>query len=826
MVVQDPSQPVHFDLRRVPVYAGQAFGYTGMETFCMRLALIFLAGITSSACATYVQEPPNEEELFPTTLQDNQRSPEDTFSAGTSVYVPGFDDTPNQCVSDLEFFDEAVWQAFMSTQCFVCHSASGLASGTDFVLKGSSEPNHLQDNFDVVKNISSQGVDGVSILLLKPTNQVAHGGGERFDVASSEYGALQELLGRFEEPSSCVSDPPIVDPPSVDYFSALKQASLTTTLRKATLNLAGRLPTGVEIASVESAGEEGLGVVLDSVLSEEAFFVRLKEIYNDIFLTDRYLPGNQAANLLNAEVFPNRMYYNDLDPAVDDPVWVEAAQSYTNRSIAREPLDLIAHVVREGRPFHEILTADYMLVNPFSAISYGFDDVSFVDSLDPTEFKEVQLDTPHAGLLSSVMFLRRFPSTNTNRNRHRAYVFYKKFLGLDILEFDEQDVDPTAISGFNPTMFNEGCASCHDILDPVAGAFQNRSNGGVYRLTDWYVGMQHPGIGDTLLPMEDTHRALPWLAEQVATDERFALQTVRTLYKGLTGQEPLSVPAADLSPEVFAAEMLAFNKQHETFRAIKDNFVAADYNLKTLIKEVILSPYFRAQGLNDDVLPELELAHGQTGSARLLTPEMLHRKMEATLSFPWVHFNNQRAKLLSTSDFLYFYGGINSNTITKRMTESNGIIASVSTRMANEMACALTAHDFTREASERVLFPYVERDEAPMIDEVIDPLFSTAAKANIQYLFRRLLGEDLPLADPEIESAYELFYDVWSDGQEGLENETYSRDVPYSCRGYWDRPTNNQLPSEVQIRRDDTYSIRAWMAVLTYLLSDYFYLYE
>ncbi|MDP7037581.1 MAG: hypothetical protein QGI45_00360 [Myxococcota bacterium] len=823
------TKSVRFNPRRVPKSVNQVLQDLAAEA-SMRVSVTFLVALFLVSCATYVEAPPGDQQdqLFPSSIHKGNGSPEDIFQTEVGVYVPTFGDDlgGNGCVSDLDYFAQDVWQAFMSTQCFACHNASGLASGTDLVLKGASESDYLQDNFNIVKNISTQTVDDVSILLLKPTNQLNHGGGERFGVASSEYGALQELLGRFAQPTDCISDPPIVDPPFLDYFAVLEQSELTAALRKATLNLVGRLPEAQEVASVENAGEDAFRAVLENILSEEAFFDRLKELYNDIFLTDRYISGNQAANLLNAELFPNRMFYNDLDPTVDDPAWVEAAQDYTNKSIAREPLDLIAHVVREGRPFHEILTADYMLVNPFSAISYGFDEVSFVDQLDPTEFKEVQLDTPHAGLLSSVMFLRRFPSTNTNRNRHRAYVFYKKFLGIDVLEFDDQDVDPSAISGFNPTMFNAGCASCHDILDPVAGTFQNRSNSGRYRLTDWYVGMQHPGIDGTLLPMEETHRALPWLVEQVATDERFALQAVRTLYQGLTGQEPLRVPEGNLSPDAFAAQMLAFNEEAKVFQGIKDSFVADNYNLKTLIKELILSPYFRALALEDEVESELELAHAQTGSARLLTPEMLHRKMEATLNFPWVHFNNQRSKILSRGDFLYFYGGINSNTITKRMTEPNGIIASVSTRMANEMACSLTAFDFTRDASERMLFPYVEHDDAPVVDNIADPLFSAAAKTNIRYLFKRLLGEDLALSDPEVESTYQLFNDVWLDGQQGMANDTYSENLTYACRGRWDRPSNDLLPEELRISGDETYSIRSWMAVLTYLLSDYFYLYE
>ena len=41
---------------------------------------------------------------------------------------------------------------------------------------------------------------------------------------------------------------------------------------------------------------------------------------------------------------------------------------------------------------------------------------------------------PHAGLLSTFQYLRRYPTTETNRNRLRARMYYLHFLGVDVLE--------------------------------------------------------------------------------------------------------------------------------------------------------------------------------------------------------------------------------------------------------------------------------------------------------------------------------------------------------------------------------------------------------
>ena len=50
---------------------------------------------------------------------------------------------------------------------------------------------------------------------------------------------------------------------------------------------------------------------------------------------------------------------------------------------------------------------------------------------------------PHAGLLSTLQYLSRYPTTETNRNRLRARMYYQHFLGVDVLEdFEEVEDGP------------------------------------------------------------------------------------------------------------------------------------------------------------------------------------------------------------------------------------------------------------------------------------------------------------------------------------------------------------------------------------------------
>ncbi len=54
----------------------------------------------------------------------------------------------------------------------------------------------------------------------------------------------------------------------------------------------------------------------------------------------------------------------------------------------------------------------------------------------------------------------------------------------------------------------------------------------------------------------------------------------------------------------------------------------------------------------------------------------------------------------------------------------------------------------------------------------------------------------------------------------------YSETLPYSCQVVRDWQTNKKLPKSKQLTQDKQYTVRAWMAVVTYLLSDYKFLFQ
>ena len=619
-----------------------------------------------------------------------------------------------------------------------------------------------------------------------------------------------------------VDNSPIV----TQTIEAIQSMPLDDTLRKASLQLVGRLPTDTEQQLVVDNAETGLRTALDGMMEEEAFYDRLAEIFNDLILTNRYLSANgpieQAINLMRP--FPNARWFDPGEGLRGEDFQFNRVT--TNNSVASEPLQLVNYVVKNNLPMTEIITADYFMVNGYSAKSYGVDDqLAFNDEWEADEWLPAQISgIPHAGLFTSLMFLNRYPTSDTNVNRGRSRVVYDLFLDVDILALDgtRPDGEAVDISSPAPTMENEDCVVCHALLDPVASSFQNWNDRGFYRPNrPWYEDMFQAGFAGVDRPENEQPTSLQWLSGEMAKDPRFNDAMVRIIYFGLTGQEPLNPPgesATDADNDAYAAESVHLDE-------LKAVYVADNQNLKTLIKEIILSPYWRAEGLESDAFA---IIHEQTGAARLLTPELLHRKIDAVLGFEWRGFLDNyavnkdipfAARLLDNRFFYnQIYGGIDSFVVTSRLTEPNGLMVYVQERMANELACYAVPNDFLADADQRLLFPYVEAD-----NQAISAQDRADIKTNIQHLHAHLLGETLAIDDAEVQITYDLFTTVLASGQANI-GISEDANLPVRCRRSVDLETGDALATSLS--QDPDYVLRAWMAVAAYLMSDYRFVYE
>jgi hypothetical protein len=675
----------------------------------------------------------------------------------------------------------------------------------------------MDANLKMVEDIARISVDNTPLILVKPTGGDNHGGGVQIDKGSDEYNALQTLVDKIKNPPSCGD----ADTQTIQGIALLSPGD---TFRKAAINLGGRLPTPAEEQAVTS--DDALDAAMDGLMKEDTFLERIREMFNDSILTDRWDRGNDGLYLVDEKDFPNIKTIKDGD-------YMGVSQRQVAKALAREPLNLIAYVVQQDRPISEMLTAPYVAVNPFDAAVYGVS--GYQDPTNENEFKEVQLNTydngkgstaiPHAGVLTTNAFLNRWPTTPTNRSRGRARQVYKSFMAFNVLKLSERPVDASKVSAVdNPTMNSPLCKVCHQVIDPVAGDFRGWREDGDYahfsKGADWHVDMRAPGFGTTQLPPESYDGGLQWLAQQIVADPRFAISVVRTVYTGITGHEPLAYPTDPTQPD-FKDQLAAWDAQDSFFRSAVQALTDSNMNLKAVVKKVVKSPYFRAATSSNPRPAQ----NADIGTGHLLTPEMLNRKIHAVTGVYWGYFDgdgNRRDWLNKETyqNYFIFYGGMDSDSVITHLKQPNGTVAAVAGRMANEMSCALTAWDFTKPADQRTFFT-VDPTLIPESAGNEVPASVTAIKKNIAQLHHRFWGDQVDENSPEVQRTYQLFLDTY---RELLKNDV--KDIPYWCQGRWDRVTGQELPDKQVIDSDPNHTIQAWQAVMAYLMMDYKFIYE
>ncbi|HEX4611866.1 MAG TPA: hypothetical protein VH092_26965, partial [Urbifossiella sp.] len=718
-----------------------------------------------------------------------------------------------------------------------CHKAGGDAEGSKLVLldprkvQGKARDEAMRHNRDVFARMAAAKEKDQSRLLLKVVGGLDHGGEDVLKTDSAGYRVLQGFVRRVNTPTATPADLAKVDPKAPPFFSGVVMLDDRRLLRRVTLSLAGRLPTEPETAAVGKDGLKAMPALLGAVMKEDAFYDRLREGFNDIFLT-LGVEGNPDQSVLSYEHFEKtRLWYqkHDLSAIQDETARRQAGYKLANeyrRALLEEPMRLVEYIVRNDRPFTEVVTADYVMQSPYTARGYGtFDQIKdrFKNPDNPFEFTPLKLKAltgrskaenqdsatgfyPHAGLLGAFQYLTRYPTTETNRNRLRARMYYQHFLGVDVLELAARVSDAAAVQAkFTvPTMQAAECVVCHKTLDPVAGLFQDYwrfAEKGVYgkRKGGWFTDMFPPGFEGENLPPAERWRALPWLGERTIRDPRFAVAMTEHVYYILTGRKVL-LPPKDIEDPLYAAKRRAYAEQRRETERIAARLAGSGFNLRTAFEAWVLSDFYRADGpataLTD---PKRKAELDDVGLVRMLAPEQLERKIAAVFGEKWGRLTDQMAML---------YGGIDSQEVTERATDPGGAMGAIQRIMSNDVACKHVPRDFARPAAERKLFPFVD----PATRPGASPESDAAIRKQIVYLHAHVLGRADAADSPEVARTFRLFAGIVADakGQKGIEpRETYA------CR-----QENRAIPA------DPNYTIRAWRGVVTYLLRRPEFLYE
>lgn len=625
--------------------------------------------------------------------------------------------------------------------------------------------------------------------------------------------------------------------------------TISEALYRTTINLVGRIPTAEERALVENNGNQGLASIVDELMEEEAFLNRVGEFYNELLHTDFYAQKSHKPWLLQWFTwnFSEAIWF-EMGGEISTKDISNKLSEYTAYGIGREPVELVKYIVKNNRPISEVLTADYFMVNAYSARSYyslyqthksSFNTLP--DSVvagavfmeDPEHFIPVQLPETraedfspgsfqggvngkikHAGVLTSGMFLQKFPTTETNLNRHRSASVFKLFLDLDIEALPGLRPGDAEDSGPNPTMTNDACKGCHELMDPVASAFAVfRANTRYYPDEEWFPATDFRPVGfrGTAMPLTngkvDYENALPWLAQQIVQDPGFVTATVRTVYSGLFGMEKVYKRSGDsLTPEQEAL----FSVQEAYFNHWEKTLLNGNMSLKALIKEMVLSDWFQGKDVAQETAaaPLLKVRS-------LLTPEMLDRKVSSLLD---LNSDSHQTQLAKYDRLNIGYGGIDDQDSNLRILEQNGLMGTVQDYLPNAYACSIIVRDYERAIpNEDRKYVYKDTNNLPVEDRIFmvrDPHSRIEAdiRANIQNMIYVLHGREIPVDHQEIDELYDLFNKVVDVNSEYTSIKNIRCVAPYKIGG--------------GAFSDSDYSVGGYMAVLTVIMKNFNFFYE
>lgn len=156
------------------------------------------------------------------------------------------------------------------------------------------------------------------------------------------------------------------------------------------------------------------------------------------------------------------------------------------QSFRRETELLFAHVLRENRPVHELLTADYTFADERLARHYG------IDGVYGARFRKVPvLDPNRQGLLGHGSILALTSATSRTSPIMRGKFILSEFwnnpppaapAAVPALEESAPHDRPSTVrEQLERHRADPACATCHDVIDPVGFALENFDVDGAWR---------------------------------------------------------------------------------------------------------------------------------------------------------------------------------------------------------------------------------------------------------------------------------------------------------------------------------------------------------
>ncbi|MBL0220710.1 MAG: hypothetical protein IPQ07_43435 [Myxococcales bacterium] len=525
--------------------------------------------------------------------------------------------------------------------------------------------------------------------------------------------------------AGCEADVP---PPDAPGAPTVEYLTPTEHLVRASMTLRGVRPSIEDLARV-AADPDALPAIVDTYLASPAFGAMVRDLHAETLL-------------VRVDGAPFRSFH-ELDGRTVAEV----------QTVFEEPLRLIEYVVTHDRPYTEIVTADYAISDPISAVVWGMTRDGSASELQVSHWIDAR---PVAGILSSSGLFARHISAGANYNRGRANLVSSALLCFDFLH-SNIDLD-TSIDLANPQVVsnavrtNPSCAGCHQALDPLASTlfgFQPGARYVSYPVPMW--GPQYAG----------------WMGKNDRPPGYFGVPAPTIADVGRLMAEDPRFPRCAATR--FAAYMTETDREAQPFGWISElteGFVASGYSAKQLAREIVLSDRFRVSHVTADATPdEAETTNGMLH----VRPEQLDTMFFDLTGVRWQSSdtgtvyegatvnNNQpipygQANLLRSdhSGFRTLAGGIDSYFVTRPVHTTNAVSSLTLRVLATTAAGFVVDDDFSLPAAERHLLAGVEPTDTS------EPV----VRAQLAKLHARIYGALDPADGTEVGATYTLFASV------------------------------------------------------------------
>lgn len=672
----------------------------------------------------------------------------------------------------LTIYEAEVEDELIQARCAACHVTGGLARNSSLQFQRSMTGSAL-NNLSMLQSYLNIEGNSAETLLTKATGGNSHTGGQQITQGDDNYNTLSAVLALLTQEQAQASEGLAYSFVSgqLDELSASTQSLLSSvtlepreaTLRRAMILFTGRAPSVEELQAVRDGGDEALRAALKALMSDSQFRQFIVRASNDRLLTQGTEDAPINDNFGNFPILRNLTYEvkNNEGPSA-------YYQNYGRRistAAQRASGELIAHVIINELPYSEVLTADYMMMNPLlnevlggsAAFPAGAGDDDFLPARITEYYTGPELerseeipiagykiisrgspiaDYPHAGLLTDFAFLARYPTTATNRNRARARWTLYHFLGIDIEKSSQRPTNEAALSDRNnPTLNNPACTVCHIVMDPVAGAFQNWSDFNFYRQDNgmdsldqfykypedgsnspyqygdlWYRDMRPPGLFETAITSRDY--TLRELADRIVEEPGFVRAAVQFWWPAIFGSKPVEPPSVE-SDQGFAEKNAAFLAQQSSIDEFATT-LAQQLNAKDMLVEMIMSPWFSAESSTNYEFQAMQL-EADLGAEQLLTPSQLAAKTRNLTGVNWRTNENPDGTSYSKYDELsVLLGGIDSISVTERANLLTASMTAILQSHATETACPIVVKDLALPLEKRRLFLKVDETITPL----------------------------------------------------------------------------------------------------------------